>query len=63
MPRDAFAQAMPAPIMPAPSTPTFAGRLGGTPGGRERPDLIAFMSKKNALTMARALTPTNRRAR
>ena len=49
MPRAAFAWAMPAPIMPAPSTPTFAGFQRGKPAGRDWPDLIAFRLKKNAV--------------
>ena len=33
---------MPAPIMPAPSTPTFLVTYGGMPCGRELPALISF---------------------
>ena len=51
MPREAAACAMPAPIIPAPSTPTFDGFQRGTSFGRDLPDLIAFMLKKNAVTM------------
>ena len=49
----AFAQtyAIPAPIIPAPSTPTFRALYAGTPLGREAPALIACRSKKNALIM------------
>ena len=48
---------MPAPIIPAPSTPTFAGRLRGTSRGRDWPDLIALRSKKKALIIAFAFAP------
>lgn len=43
--------AMPAPIMPAPSTPTFLISRFGTSFGREAPELMACMSKKNAWIM------------
>ena len=58
MPRAAFAWAMPAPIMPAPRTPTRAGFQAAKPAGRALPALIAFRSKKNALIMFFAVCPT-----
>jgi hypothetical protein len=58
MPRAAFACAMPAPIMPAPSTPTLAGFQRGKPAGRDLPALIAFRLKKNAVIMFFAFWPT-----
>ena len=58
MPRAALAWAMPAPIMPAPSTPTLRGFHAGKPAGRDLPDLIAFRSKKNAWIMFFAVCET-----
>ena len=49
---------MPAPIMPAPSTPTLRGFHTGKPAGRDLPDLIAFRSKKNAWIMFFAVCET-----
>ena len=37
--------------MPAPRMPTFFGLKRGTSLGRDWPDLIAFMLKKNVLIM------------
>ena len=42
---------MPAPIIPAPSTPTLVARQGSMPAGRSLPALIACRSKKNACVM------------
>ena len=42
---------MPAPIIPAPSTPTLTAVYGGIPSGRSDPELIACRSKKNAWIM------------
>jgi hypothetical protein len=42
---------MPAPIIPAPSTPTFVACQGSIPAGRSDPALIACRSKKNARVM------------
>ena len=42
---------MPAPIIPAPSTPTLTAWYGGMPSGRSFPALIACRSKKNAWIM------------
>ena len=42
---------MPAPIIPAPSTPTLTAWYGGMPSGRSLPALIACRSKKNAWIM------------
>ena len=42
---------MPAPIIPAPRTPTLTAWYGGTPSGRNEPELIAWRSKKNAWIM------------
>ena len=58
MPRAALAWAMPAPIMPAPRMPTFAGRHDGKPFGRALPERIACRSKKNAWIMFLAFCPT-----
>ena len=49
---------MPAPIMPAPSTPTLLGFHGAIPAGRDLPALIAFMLKKNAVVMFLVVCPT-----
>ena len=49
---------MPAPIMPAPRMPTFAGRHDGKPFGRALPERIACRSKKNAWIMFLAFCPT-----
>ncbi|CAB4732599.1 unannotated protein [freshwater metagenome] len=51
MPARAQEYAMPAPIMPAPSTPTFTALYGATPCGRSEPELIACRSKKKAWIM------------
>ncbi|SLJ66301.1 Uncharacterised protein [Mycobacteroides abscessus subsp. abscessus] len=51
---------MPAPIMPAPSTPTFLISRLGTSLGREPPLLIACRSKKNAWIMFFATGPVSR---
>ena len=48
---------MPAPIMPAPSSPTLVGWKRAAVPGRDWPLLMAFMLKKKVLIMARALTP------
>ena len=42
---------MPAPIMPAPRTPTLVAFQRSTPSGRSEPELIACRSKKNAWIM------------
>ena len=42
---------MPAPIIPAPRTPTLVALYGGIPSGRSLPALIAWRSKKNAWIM------------
>ena len=42
---------MPAPIMPAPRTPTLVALYGSMPCGRSLPALIACRSKKNAWIM------------
>ena len=42
---------MPAPIIPAPSTPTLVARNVAKPSGRSEPELIAWRSKKNAWIM------------
>ncbi len=42
---------MPAPIIPAPSTPTLVACHGSMPCGRNDPALIACRSKKNAWIM------------
>ena len=42
---------MPAPIIPAPRTPTLTAWYGGMPSGRSEPELIACRSKKNAWIM------------
>ncbi len=51
MPARAHEYAMPAPIIPAPSTPTLTAWYGGIPSGRSFPALIACRSKKNAWIM------------
>ena len=51
MPARAQEYAMPAPIMPAPRTPTLTALYGGMPSGRSDPELIACRSKKNAWIM------------
>ncbi len=43
---------MPAPIIPAPRTPTLRAVYGGTAAGRSDPELIAWRSKKNAWIMS-----------
>ncbi len=50
-PDSAHTYAMPAPIIPAPSTATLRGAYFAYPSGREAPPLIALRSKKNALVM------------
>ena len=42
---------MPAPIIPAPSTPTLVAFHGAMPCGRSFPALMACRSKKNAWMM------------
>ena len=42
---------MPAPIIPAPRTPTLVAFQGSIPAGRSFPALIAWRSKKNAWIM------------
>ena len=42
---------MPAPIIPAPRTPTLVALYGSMPCGRSEPELIAWRSKKNAWIM------------
>ncbi len=49
--------AMPAPIMPAPRTPTFLMVDFSMPAGREPPPLIDCRSKKNAWIMFFATRP------
>ena len=49
---------MPAPIIPAPSTPTLVARNFSTPSGRNLPALIACRSKKNACVMFLKFWPT-----
>ncbi len=51
MPARAQEYAMPAPIIPAPSTPTLVAVNFGTSLGRSSPELIAERSKKNAWIM------------
>ena len=51
MPALAQTYAMPAPIIPAPSTPTLVAFHGSMPWGRRDPELIACRSKKNAWIM------------
>ena len=51
MPARAQEYAMPAPIIPAPSTPTLVGWNWGTPSGRSEPPVMAERSKKNAWIM------------
>ena len=48
---------MPAPIMPAPSTPIFVIGVLPMPSGREPPELMVCMSKKNAWIMFLATWP------
>ncbi len=57
--KPAFAEtyAMPAPIMPAPRTPTFLMVDFSMPAGREPPPLIDCRSKKNAWIMFFATRP------
>jgi hypothetical protein len=57
MPTFAQTYAIPAPIIPAPSTPTFRALYCGTSAGRDAPALIACNSKKNALIMFFAIWP------
>ena len=52
MPALAVEYAMPAPIMPAPSTATRDARHGAGPAGREPPAVIACRSKKKAWVMS-----------
>ena len=54
---------MPAPIIPAPSTPTLVAVNFSTPSGRSRPELIACRSKKNAWIMFLLFEPTISSAR
>ncbi len=56
-PACAHAYAMPAPIMPAPSTATFEAFHAGTELGREAPELTACMSKKKAWIMFLEVAP------
>ena len=42
---------MPAPIIPAPSTPTLVACQRSMPSGRSEPELIAWRSKKKAWIM------------
>lgn len=51
MPALAQEYAMPAPIIPAPSTATLAAFRAGTESGRLAPELTACMSKNSALIM------------
>ena len=51
MPARAQEYAMPAPIIPAPRTPTLVAVNLSWPWGRKRPALIACRSKKNAWVM------------
>ena len=51
MPPRAQTYAMPAPIIPAPSTPTFFAVYFGWSAGRLPPRLMCSRSKKNALIM------------
>ena len=54
---------MPAPIIPAPSTPTLVAVNVSTPSGRSEPELIACRSKKNAWIMFLAFWPVISRVR
>ncbi len=58
MPERAAEYAMPAPIIPAPSTPSFVAVNVSTPSGRSDPELIACRSKKNAWIMFFEFWPT-----
>ena len=51
MPALAHTYAIPAPIMPAPSTTTFFGSKRSMASGRSRSPLAFCMSKKNAWIM------------
>ncbi|MGC0398901.1 hypothetical protein RKD27_001545 [Streptomyces sp. SAI-126] len=51
MPARAHEYAMPAPIIPAPSTATLRTCRGATPLGRFAPEFTAWRSKKNAWIM------------
>lgn len=51
MPAFADTYAIAAPIIPAPSTPTFLAVYFSKPSGREPPELIVCRSKKNAFVM------------
>ena len=53
---------MPAPIMPAPRMPTFAGFQLAKPFGLPLPERIDWRSKKNAWIMFFAFWPTMTRA-
>ena len=48
---------MPAPIMPAPSTPILVIGVLPMPSGRDLPELMACMSRKNAWIMFLATWP------
>ena len=48
---------MPAPIMPAPSTPIFLISCLAMPSGREPPPLMCCRSRKNAWIMFLAVWP------
>ena len=48
---------MPAPIMPAPSTPILVIGVWPMPSGREPPPLMCCRSKKNAWIMFFATWP------
>ena len=54
---------MPAPIIPAPRTPTLVAVYLGTPAGRSDPPLIAERSKKNAWIMFLLFEPVISSAR
>nr|VTO99414.1 hypothetical protein BIN_B_01925 [Mycobacterium kansasii] len=54
---------MPAPIMPAPSTPIFLIGVLAIPSGREPPALMACRSKKNAWIMFLATWPVTSEAK
>ena len=60
MPDLAHWYAMPAPIMPAPSTTTFLAVNGGMSDGRPRSPLTAWRSKKNAWIMFLLTWPQTR---
>ena len=51
---------MPAPIMPAPRTPTFVALKVSKPAGRNLPALIAWRSNQKAWIMFLAFCPTIR---